>query len=201
MGGLLLVCLVAASFGSVAVVLSLLLLLFSIYLFRDPVRSIPSAPLALVCPVQGRVRHVAEMHDPWLDRPAIRIRISMSWFDVYSIRSVTEGKVKEQWHHDLRNGEKDVFQHAVWVQTDEGDDVVMVIHSHAPWAHKRLRLYLHTGERIGHGYRIGYMPLGGDFDVLIPVNVGLSVKAGQRVRSGATVLASMVHKKQVSAVA
>ncbi|MCH9049220.1 MAG: hypothetical protein IH836_09870, partial [Proteobacteria bacterium] len=85
----------------ISFVLATIFCLF-LFLLRDPQRTIPSLPLAILSPVEGRVIQIDEVDDPWLsqqgiNRQAKRIRIKMSSLDVYSLRSPVEGKVMEQW--------------------------------------------------------------------------------------------------------
>lgn len=165
----------------------------TVYLLRDPDRSVFPDPLALVSPVQGRVADIVSAPDPWLDRQAWRIDVCNSPSDVFSFRSPTEGKVMEQWMR-VRDGG---YRYAIWVQTDEGDDVVLEIHvpRRSRW---RLWHYPRTGERVGHGHRIGFYLFGGGYTVYAPVNSCPRVEIGKRVASGSDVLASLVHKERVT---
>ena len=45
---------------------------FIIWLYRDPNRQIPSSPLGIVSPVDGRVDSVQELYDTYLDRESIQ---------------------------------------------------------------------------------------------------------------------------------
>src|SRR4030067_45979 len=74
-----------------------LFVLFAVQFFRDPVRSIPQEPGALVCPADGKVIAVDEVEDPYLKRPARRISIFMNEFDVHSNRMPLAGEVKHGW--------------------------------------------------------------------------------------------------------
>ena len=91
-----------------------------VYLFRDPRRDIPSSPLAVVSPADGVVDSIEEVSDPYLDRQALLLVINMNHTGVYSTRSPVEGKVLEP-----RNSADGANRpHGVWLQTDEGDDLV-----------------------------------------------------------------------------
>lgn len=60
------------------------------YLFRDPICTIPSAPLAIVSPVSGHIESIEKTSDTYLNRQAIRIRIHMSYLDTHILRSPIE---------------------------------------------------------------------------------------------------------------
>ena len=175
----------------------LLLFLFAIILFRDPFRIIPPMPLAIISPVQGKVISIDDLENVWLERPAKRIRIKMSLLDVFSLRSPTEGKVMDQWSKS-KKADMQSAEYAYWIKTDEDDDVVTVLHMSKPsWLY---RIYLQSGHRIGQGQRCGYLYLGSTVDVFLPSNVKLMVENGQRVQSGSSILANIIHDTPVSVI-
>lgn len=176
---------------------------FFLFLLRDPQRTIPSLPLAILSPVEGRVILIDEVDDPWLNqqginRQAKRIRIKMSSLDVYSLRSPVEGKVMEQWSEKCKeeNGQR---KFAFWIRTDEGDDIVTVFRL-SPCAAACFRIYIQSGERLGQGQRCGYLYFGGTVDIYIPENSKLKVEPGQTITSGEDVLAYLVHGSSVSMI-
>lgn len=160
--------------------------LFMVWLFRDPRRVIPSIPLGVVSPVDGEVISIAEVHDPYLDRPARHIVIQMSLFGVNSLRSITEGKVI----NTLR-GQNDDAERAVHVQTDEGDDVVVVLRP-GRWL-GRLSCHVNTGERIGQGQRCGHILFGAQIDIYLPAKSRVDIEVGQQLRAGSDLLGEFIH--------
>ena len=59
---------------------------------------------------------------------------------------------------------------------------------------------MNSGERIGQGQRCGYLPFGGVVDLFLPVESKVLVEVGQRVDSGSTVLAELIHSEPLSSV-
>lgn len=164
------------------------LALLVLLMFRDPDRDIPSIPTALVSPADGKITSITSTHDPYLDRPCIRITVQMSPYGVFTTRSPTEGKVLEPPNMP---DEADAPPHGVWLQTDEGDDVVMVMNKGR--LNNSPRCYIRFGERVGQGQRCGFVHLGGDIDIYLPEHSRTTVAAGDSVRSGADVIAKLVH--------
>jgi phosphatidylserine decarboxylase len=159
-----------------------------VYLYRDPERDIPSSPLAVVSPADGIVQSVEEVHDPYLERDAVRLDIQMSHAGVYSTRSPIEGKILEP-----RNAGDGVNQpHGVWLKTDEDDDLVVVMHR-GP-LHNLPRCNVRIGERVGQGQRCGYIQMGGRVEVYLPRHSRLQVTSGSEVKAGSDVIATLVHK-------
>jgi phosphatidylserine decarboxylase len=160
---------------------SLLLLL----IFRDPDRDIPAVPLAIVCPADGRVTSVCLTHDPYLDRPAIRMAIQMNTYGVFTTRSPVDGKVLDP--PNIPPG----VPHGVWLRTNEGDDIVLVMNRGR--LHSTPRCYVRIGERVGQGQRCGFIHLGGQVELFLPETSRTLSTAGDWVRGGSDVIAKLIH--------
>lgn len=161
-----------------------------VFLFRDPARRIPAAPLGVVCPADGTVQAVERTKDPCLGRDAWRIKIRMQALGVHSVRSPVEGRVVKQGYLSS-DGRRRGRRYAVWVQTDEGDQIVWTVAGTAvrcPYA------YIQPGARVGQGQRCGFVFLGGGVEVYMPFNARVEVAAGERVAAGEALLSTLVHK-------
>ena len=160
-----------------------------LFLFRDPDREIPSAPLAVVSPADGEVVAVEQTRGRYLDRDCVRISICMSPYGVYSTRSPVEGKVLEI---PQTNGFNPGIPNGVWLQTAEKDDVVVVMNRGR--LHTAPRCYVRIGERVGQGQRCGFVHLGSLVEIYVPANTRIKVKPGDRVQAGSAIIATLVHK-------
>ncbi len=167
-----------------------LLLLAALWIYRQPHRQIPAAPLGLLAPVDGRVVRIERARDPYLQREAWEVSIGMSLRDTGVVRSPTEGKVMHQWL-DRNTGPCSAGCLAHHVQTDEGDDVVVRLHRGRLLG--RLHASLVNGERVGQGERYGFVPLGREVTLWLPTGIRLLVREGQRVTGGVDVLAELVR--------
>jgi len=171
-----------------------LLCLALAYLFRDPQRVIPPAPLGVVSPADGEVLAIEVAYDDYLKRDANKIVIRMSRLGVYATRAPIEGKIVQHWHSSAndRDGET-LDRYAMWLQTDENDDVVLVIGVGS----KALKpiCYHQTGERIGQGERCGLVRFGGYIEVLLPMDVRFEVTVGDMVCAGSDILATLIHSR------
>ena len=172
-------------FGMVAAPLWLIVLLL-LWMHRDPVRKIPSAPLGIVSPVQGNVIYADSHPDPYLGRDAQLIKINMSFASVYSVRAAVEGKLMQQWLDQESEDEHDVA-HALHIRTDEQDDVVVVLRPGRLF--KNISCNANIGERVGSGHRCGYIRFGTVIDVYLPASARLQVKQGDKVKGGESLLA------------
>ena len=163
------------------------LVLLVLVLFRDPDREIPSQPLAVVSPADGKVTSISTVADPYLPRQSVRVVIQMPPYGVFTTRSPVEGKVLEP----PNSPEDSSSPHGVWLQTDEGDDVVMVM-TRGPLKNDP-RCYIRIGDRIGQGKRCGFVHLGGRVEVYMPENCRPLIAEGDTVHSGSDIIAKLVH--------
>lgn len=163
---------------------ALFLVLFLV--FRDPHRQIPAVPLGVVSPVDGRVVAIDNAETSVLRGHRIVLRINS--FGTYTARSPVEGKVM-----DLNSVppelSADYPKNALWVQTDEGDDVVL------KFAGYRFglppRSLMRFGERLGQGTRCAYLRLTRRAEVHLPADSKILVTPGQTVVAGQDVLAKL----------
>jgi phosphatidylserine decarboxylase len=171
------------------------LALVTVYLYRDLPRRIPPKPNAIVSPLDGIVLSVEPGHDPYCEREAIRIEAKTYWNGPFVLRSPMEGKVVEQWFSPGsvgEDGKRTPPMMAMWIRSDEDDDLVLVVTPRS----RRLRMSCraHAGERVGHGRRCGFIPLGARIEVFLPVNARVQIEAGQKVSAGDSILAQLIHK-------
>ena len=171
--------------GPVYVPVPAALLVLFWMIFRDPRRQIPAIPLGVVSPVDGRVTAVDLVDRGVVQGEAHRIFISIDMLGTYTARCPVEGVIKDL---NTLAAEKvvDYRTNALWVQTDEGDSVVLQFHGY------RLRLapsaFVRYGERIGQGQRCAYLRLTGVAEVHLPIAGRVLVEPGQRVTAGLEVI-------------
>ncbi len=156
------------------------------FMFRDPERDIPSVPLAVVSPADGRIHSISTVHDPYLDRQSQRVIVQMHPYGVFTTRSPIEGKVLEP--SCLPDNVK--TPHGVWLQSDEGDDIVMVMNKGRLYTEPRC--YIRFGERTGQGKRCGFIPFGSQIEIYLPEESRLAVSVGDTVYGGSDIIAKLV---------
>ncbi len=179
---------VVAPFSGLPVALVILMLfIVMVLIFRDPDREIPAVPSAVVSPADGRITSVSEQYDPYLERQSVLVSLQMNLHGVFTTRSPVEGKALEP--ANMPDG--DSAPHGVWLQTDEADDVVLVMNRGR--LHTSPHCYIRYGERIGQGQRCGFVHLGARIDLYLPVTSRIDVSPGDHVRGGSDVIARLVH--------
>jgi len=182
---------IALRFLDVGFAVAAAMLFFVFFLtFRDPLRAIPASPLGVVSPVDGRVIGVDLADKGVLHGEAHRVKIRIDSFGTYTARAPIEGKIK-----DLAsvNGDRvvDYRTNALWIQTDEGDDVVLQFHGHrfglAPQS------FIRFGERVGQGQRCAFLRLTRVAELHLPIESKILVKPGQRVVAGTDLIGKVPH--------
>ncbi len=172
------------------VIAAALLFIILLLIFRDPRRVIPASPLGVVSPVDGRVIKVDLVDKGVLQGEAHRIQIRISSLGTYTARAPVEGKIS-----DLRSvaGDQvvDYRTNALWIQTDEGDDIVLQFHGYrfglAPLSFARY------GERVGQGQRCAYLRLTRIAELHLPIESKILVKAGDAVVAGTQLIGKLTH--------
>ena len=181
----------ALRYADIAFAVALALLFFVLILvFRDPRRKVPAAPLGVVSPVDGQVIEVDLADKGVLQGEAHRIRIRIDALGTYTARAPIEGKIL-----DLRsvNDERvaEYQTNALWLQTDEGDDVVLQFGGYrlglAP------RSFVRFGERVGQGQRCAYLRLARYAELHLPIESKVLVQPGQVLVAGSDLIGKVPH--------
>ena len=181
----------ALRYADIAFAVALALLFFVLILvFRDPRRMVPAAPLGVVSPVDGQVIEVDLADKGVLQGEAHRIRIRIDALGTYTARAPIEGKIL-----DLRsvNDERvaEYQTNALWLQTDEGDDVVLQFGGYrlglAP------RSFVRFGERVGQGQRCAYLRLARYAELHLPIESKVLVQPGQVLVAGSDLIGKVPH--------
>ena len=177
--------------GAVWAVPACLLALFFLWFFRDPERVIPDSAGAIVSPADGKVTDVSSI--PVNGVAHTRISIFLSVLDVHVNRSPVAGVIREVRYQKGKflNAMNPVSadqneQNAVTV---EGDGQTVVFKQIAGLLARRIVLNKKVGDRVGRGERVGLIKFGSRVDVLLDASARMEIKVGDRVKSGASVLA------------
>lgn len=158
---------------------------------RDPVHDVPSRPLGVVSPVDGRITVVDEREDPFLARPSLVVRMRQGVFAPAVLHSPIEGRVQHIWCGHSMPATDDGAVVAIHVSTDEGDDVVFSLSR--PWLPGPLSWSVQPGERVGQGLRKGLAGWGRHVSIYMPPGSMPEVQLQDRVRAGVDVISRLEH--------
>ena len=161
-----------------------------VLIFRDPRRRVPAVPLGVISPVDGRVVEVDLVDKGVLQGEAHRVVVQINSLGTYTARCPVEGKIMDlSSKADHKPG--DYRTNALWVRTDEGDDVVLLFRGYrfglAP------KSFVGFGERLGQGSRCAYLRLARFAEIHIPIESKILVEPGQIVVAGRDLLGKLPH--------
>lgn len=162
--------------------------------FRDPERDGPAGSDLVLAPADGKIIDILTTdEDTYLNRPATRVSIFLSLFDVHVNRYPASGAV------DHRTYDAGRFEPA-WRRSAsagnersstgiKGEGYSLLVRQIAGLAAKRIVTYARVGDRVRQGDRMGLIRFGSRVDVYLPEDAVVSVIVGQRAVGGVTVIA------------
>ena len=168
-----------------------LLAVFFLWFFRDPERTIPQEPGAVVSAADGLVTDVSAVGTG--AEKQLRISIFLSVIDVHVNRSPIAGVVRDIRYQrgkflDARN-KACADENEQNIVTVEGAGQRVVFKQIAGLLARRIVFYPKVGDRLERGQRVGLIKFGSRTDILLDSSARPNVKVGDRVKGGETVLA------------
>jgi phosphatidylserine decarboxylase len=170
-----------------------LLAAFFLWFFRDPQRTIPSGPGLIVSPGDGKVTETVAISTP--EGPRQRISIFLSVFNVHVNRSPIGGVLsrvsyhKGQYLNAMNPASADRNEQNVVTVSGEGFEVTFK--QIAGLLARRIVFNPAEGDRVQRGQRVGLIKFGSRVDVILPAEATITVKVGETVKGGESVLAQM----------
>jgi phosphatidylserine decarboxylase len=168
---------------------------FGAAFFRNPARSLPQDPDAVVAPADGKVLEVGVCELPD-GRKVLRIGIFLSVFDVHVNRAPVAGRVRsiarsgsEYFAAFRPEAAARNVQLALELETASGARVGVV--QITGWIARRIVCHAQVGEWLARGTRYGLIRFGSRTDVLLPPEAEARVARGARVRGGCDVIARL----------
>ena len=159
-------------------------------LFRDPRRDVPPVALGIVSPVDGEVVEVDTTDRCVVQGEAYRVRIRIDALGTYTARSPIEGRIMDL-HSRIEGVGPECPANALWVETDEGDSVVLQFHEYRFGIPPKS--FVKLGERVGQGSRCAYIRLARFAELYLPANGKVYVKPGQNVTAGEDLIGAVPH--------
>ena len=172
-------------------ILSLILLIFTFYFFRDPERVVPIGDDILVSPADGLITNITEIKEG--KKTYVKVSIFLSIFNVHIQRLPISGEVIKV---DYIEGK---FINATLDKaSDENERLKITIKNGnnlfyvtqiAGLIARRIVNYVKPNENINQGERYGIIKFGSRVDIEFPNNFKLLVNEGQQCIGGETIIA------------
>lgn len=186
---------VSKPLGWIGVVLTL----WCVYFFRDPVRVTPVRDGLVIAPADGKISSVSLAVPPaelGLGSESLpRVSIFMSVFDVHVNRSPVSGEIERIVYRpgkflnaDLDKASEDNERNGLVVRTPSGRYGVVQI---AGLVARRIVCFVKEGQLVSAGERIGLIRFGSRVDVYLPAGTKPLVSVDQYALGGETVIADL----------
>jgi len=174
------------------------------YFFRDPARVPPEGDGLVVSPADGVVSQIVEAQAPsdlgLGDKRFRRISVFMNVFNCHVNRAPVAGRIEhigyrpgKFFNASLDKASEDNERNAVVLERPDGTEIIVV--QIAGLVARRIVCTVEEGDHIGLGVRFGMIRFGSRLDVYLPPDAEISVRVGQTMVAGETVLARL-HEGQ-----
>lgn len=188
----LLIAIVSAFFGWWFIAVPFVgLTLFMAYFFRDPQRIVPDDENIVISAADGKVTRVENRADGKF------VSVFLSPLDVHINRAPIAGKVTRI---ELFQGRKAPATSNEASQTNErnavtieGEKMTVVCTQIVGILARRIVCWSKIGDTLEIGQKYGLIKFGSRTDLLMPKNVEVLVKVGDRVVGGETIIAKLIE--------
>lgn len=169
----------------------LLIALFMAYFFRDPKRDAPPDADVVVSPADGRVTRVAALDQSGGPTPTV-VSIFLSVFDVHINRAPIAGEITDVTYTKGRfiiaTSEDASLVNEQNSLTIRGPLLTVVCKQIAGVLARRIVCWKRAGDQLALGERFGLIKFSSRTDLILPPEVDVQVKVGDRVKGGVSVI-------------
>lgn len=178
-------------------ILSLILLIFTFYFFRDPERVVPIGDDILVSPADGLITNITETKEG--KKIYIKVSIFLSIFNVHIQRLPISGEVTKVDYIEGKfiNATLDKASdenERLKITIKNGNNLIYVTQI-AGLIARRIVNYVKPNENINQGDRYGIIKFGSRVDIEFPNSFKLLVNEGQQCIGGETIIAQDIKSK------
>ncbi len=174
--------------------------LYIAYFFRDPDRVTPLRDGLIIAPADGRIAAIETVTPPAEmglgPDPRVRISTFLSVLDVHITRSPVSGRLVRSVYVPgaflnaaLDKASEENERRVMIIQKPDGTEIGVV--QIAGLVARRIVPFVHEGDNLGVGERVGLIRFGSRVDVYLPPGKHALVAVGQLANAGETVLADL----------
>ncbi len=191
---------VSDGLGYLLLVAGIILSGFIVQFFRNPVIDIPANPQAILSPCDGKVVVIEEVEDQiYFQDKRMQISIFMSPLDVHVNRNPVSGHIVFYQYYPGKylmafNPKSSSLneQNYIVARHDLGELAFKQI---AGFMARRIKCYVSEGDVLKQGEEFGFIRFGSRVDLLLPLDAEISVRLGDKVRAGQSIIGSWSTSK------
>ncbi|MDY6972899.1 MAG: phosphatidylserine decarboxylase family protein [Thermodesulfobacteriota bacterium] len=172
-----------------------ILTLFFIFFFRDPHRDNSVPDRGVLTPADGRIleiQHIEGDNNP-LGRPAVKVSIFMSIFNVHVNRIPIGGTIQEIIYRpgsffsaNLDKASELNENNMITLKTPDSRKIVFI--QIAGLIARRISCWVKEGDHVAAGQRFGLIRFGSRLEVYIPGDSRITARIHQKVKAGKTII-------------
>lgn len=182
----------------IVMMLSLALLCFTTYFFRNPLRILEvDDPNYIIAPADGKVVVVEPTmeYDTFGDR-RMQVSIFMSPFNVHANWYPIEGKILRSEHQAGRHRgawlpKSSTENERSLVVIETPNHVQIALRQIAGAMARRIVTYAKPGDEAQRNTHLGFIKLGSRVDMYLPLDTEMYVEVGDTVRGNETIIAKL----------
>jgi phosphatidylserine decarboxylase len=175
----------------IGVIVFVALALFMAFFFRDPQRSIPSEANIIVSAADGKVTRIEDREDGKF------VSVFLSPVDVHINRAPIAGKVVKVEQFQGKKAPATSNQASQTNErnsiTIEGEKMIIVCTQIVGILARRIVCWSKEGDQLEIGEKFGLIKFGSRTDLLMPENVEIAVKIGDKVVGGETIIGRLIE--------
>ncbi len=189
-------CLLSSMALAVPAFITFLLLLFTVYFFRNPERTPPADEQLMVSPADGVVVYAGPSSEEHIGQ-CRKISVFMNVFNVHVNRAPFSGKIVDSFYRpgrflDARSPKASSENEQMGLVVDLPNGARVVYVQIAGLVARRILCYAGVGDSLERGRRYGLIRFGSRVDLYLPEGVEILVKVGDGAVAGVTPLARIV---------
>ena len=177
--------------------LSAFVTVFTLWFFRDPVRTPPKGAtegIVLMAPADGKIVEIVEEEEPlYIKGPAKRMSIFLSPLNVHVNRAPATGTIE---YDNYVSGDYLVAWHPKASELNERSQLGLLHPSGTKILFKqiagavarRIVYHIRVGDEVKGGERFGIVKFGSRMDVIVPPHIEFDIEVGTMVTAGETIL-------------
>ncbi len=169
-----------------------------IYFFRDPDRVTPAGDNLIISPADGVVVLIKEYdEDIYLKEKATQVSIFLSPLDVHVNRNPISGKLEYLKYHPGKylmawNEHASDLNERADFGVLHASGTKLFFKQITGFLARRIVYHIKEGDDLKAGERFGMMKFGSRMDIIVPSNVRIDVKKGDRTVAGESIIGEIL---------